>query len=123
MTVFEAASSVLEALEAESIDYMVVGALSTGVYGVPRSTKDVDIVIALETRKPLEKVEERLKNVATFDPQISFETITASLRHILTTVSRPPVIIELFELGKDPYVLKRFSRRVRRFSGQLKREV
>ncbi len=38
-----------------------------------------------------------------FDPQISFETIKGSRRQILTSVERPPVKVELFELGQDPY--------------------
>ena len=53
MNLYELASRVIVALEAEEIPYMVVGALSSSVFGIPRATKDVDIVLRLLTRDPL----------------------------------------------------------------------
>jgi hypothetical protein len=49
MNLYELAAHVIEALEAENIPYMVVGALSSSVFGIPRATKDVDIVLQLQT--------------------------------------------------------------------------
>jgi hypothetical protein len=43
MNLYELAARVIEALEAENIPYMVVGALSSSVFGIPRATKDVDM--------------------------------------------------------------------------------
>lgn len=63
----------IEALEAEKIPYMMVGALSSSVFGIPRATKDVDIVLQLQTREPLRRLEERLSQVVNFDPQPFFE--------------------------------------------------
>lgn len=40
MNLYELTSRVIEALEAEDIAYMVVGALSSSVFGIPRATKD-----------------------------------------------------------------------------------
>jgi len=40
--------------------------------------------------------------VANFDPQATFKTLTGSIRHILTAKTKPPFIVELFELGSDP---------------------
>jgi len=123
MNLYELGSCVIEALEAEGIPYMLVGALSSSVFGIPRATKDVDIVLQLPTREPLRRLEARLAEVVVFDPQVSFETLTGSVRHILTAKTRPPFIVELFELGSDPFVIERFSRRRAAWSGQLKRQV
>jgi hypothetical protein len=123
MDVFTLAGKVVEALEAENVPYIVVGALSVSVFGIPRATKDVDIVISLETRKPLDDVERRLAEVVEFDPQLTFETITGSLRHILNSKSSPPIVVELFELGDDPFVQSRFARRRQEYSAQMQRHA
>lgn len=123
MNLYELAARVIEALEAENIPYMVVGALSSSVFGIPRATKDIDIILQLQTREPLHRLEKRLSHVAVFDPQVSFETLTGSVRHILTAKTKPPFIVELFELGSDPFVIERFSRRRDEWSGQIMRRV
>lgn len=41
---------ILEKLEMENIPYMVVGSLSSIVYGEPRMTKDMDIVIDIQAQ-------------------------------------------------------------------------
>ena len=106
MNLYELASRVIEAMEAERIPYMVVGALSSSVFGIPRATKDVDIVLQLLTREPLQRLEQRLADVAEFDPQVTFETLTGSVRHILTAKTRPPFIVEL-SLVRWPRVFSR----------------
>jgi hypothetical protein len=123
MDVFTLAVKVLDALDAENVPYMLVGAMSVSVFGIPRATKDVDIVISLETRKPLDSVEARLKDFMEFDPQITFETITGSRRHILRSKTSPPIDVELFELSADPFVQSRFARRRQEYSGQLGRKT
>jgi hypothetical protein len=123
MNLYELASRVIDALEAEEIPYMLVGALSSSVFGIPRATKDVDIVLQLQTREPLRRLVERLSQVVIFDPQATFETLTGSVRHILTAKTRPPFTVELFELGTDPFVVERFSRRRAEWSSQINRRV
>jgi hypothetical protein len=123
MNLYELASRVIDALEAEEIPYMVVGALSSSVFGIPRATKDVDIVLQLQTREPLRRLEERLSQVVMFDPQATFETLTGSIRHILTAKTKPPFTVELFELGTDPFVVERFSRPRANWSGHIRRSV
>ncbi len=123
MDVFTVASKVVRALEEENIPYIVVGALSVSVFGIPRATKDVDIVVSLETRRPLDALERRLADVVQFDPQITFETITGSVRHILQSKSNPPIVVELFELSDDPFVQSRFRRRRQEYSGQMGRRT
>ena len=83
----------------------------------------MDIVLPLQTQEPLRRLEKRLSQVVNFDPQPFFETLTGSVCHILTARTRPPFIVELFELGSDPFVVERFSRRREEWSGQIKRRV
>ena len=123
MDVFTLAGKVIEALDAEHVPYLVVGALSVSVFGIPRATKDVDIVISLPTRQPLTAVAQRLRDIAEFDPQISFETITGSVRHLLHSRTNPPIVVEHFELGGDPFVQSRFARRRQEFSAQMQRRA
>jgi hypothetical protein len=40
----ELAVRVIEAAEAEGVDFMAVGAIAAGAYGVPRSTRDVEYI-------------------------------------------------------------------------------
>lgn len=47
MTVFQ---DVLQRLESAQINYMVVGSLSSIVYGEPRMTKDMDIVVDVQSQ-------------------------------------------------------------------------
>ena len=123
MNLYELTSRVVDALEGERIPYMVVGALSSSVFGIPRATKDVDIVLQILSSDSFRRLEANLAEVVVFDRQVTFETLTGSRRHILKAITKPPFVVELFELGDDPFVIERFSRRKPAWSGQLKREV
>jgi hypothetical protein len=80
-------------------------------------------VLELHTREPLQRLKARLSDLVEFDPQVTFEMLTGSLRHILTAKTQPPFLVELFELGADPFAIERFSRRRAAWSGQIKRQV
>ena len=45
MTIEQLAAAVIDACEAAGVDHMLTGAFATSVYGVPRSTSDVDVVV------------------------------------------------------------------------------
>jgi len=47
VTVEILANLVVKACEAEDADYMVTGAFAYRLYGIPRSTKDVDVVVSV----------------------------------------------------------------------------
>ncbi len=47
---YEATKVVIEALRKLGVPHMVVGGLSSNAYGIPRSTKDADIVLAVDPR-------------------------------------------------------------------------
>jgi hypothetical protein len=48
MTGEDAVKTLLEALNQLAIQHMLVGSYSTNVYGIPRSTKDADLVIVIK---------------------------------------------------------------------------
>ncbi len=106
---FEATRVTIAALESLKIPYMLVGGLSSMAYGIPRSTKDADIVVAVAPES-LNQLVEYLGPEFELDAQGSFEMVTGTLRHHL----RVPAIhfeIELFVLSKDSHDLSRFARR------------
>lgn len=43
MTVEALAAAVVAACEAEGVEHMITGAFAYSLYGIPRSTKDVDV--------------------------------------------------------------------------------
>jgi|CXWL01.1.fsa_nt_gi hypothetical protein len=45
MTLAEFVADVVKALEAASIDYMIGGSVASSIYGEPRTTRDIDIVV------------------------------------------------------------------------------
>ena len=117
MNGFEATGQTIRTLENLAMDYMVVGGLSSIAYGVARTTKDADIVVAVEEPR-LGELAAELGSDFELDPQGTFEMVTGTLRHHL----RIPEIdfeIELFLLSDDAHDKARFERRCRVFSAML----
>lgn len=83
MNSLEATAYVIEALEKLGIDYLLVGAFSSNAYGIARSTKDADFVAALK-KGDLHKLVKQLGEEFKLDPQMRFETITNSVRNVIT---------------------------------------
>jgi hypothetical protein len=119
----QCAVAVLEVLESEDVPFMLVGAYSSGAYSIPRATKDVDIVLAAHAGPGFNRVINRLKPLFELDPQIGFETITGSRRHILTARQNKGIQVELFLLGDDAFMQERFRRRRKQRVPPLGREV
>ena len=109
MTANEAVAAVIDALHAAGVPFMLVGAYSCNVYGVPRSTKDADFVVELRPDS-ISKVCAQFDDRFRLDPQMSFESVTATSRHIIH-VKDSPFRIELFCLSDDPHDRERFGRR------------
>jgi hypothetical protein len=110
MTAMEFVTSVIDALEKLHIPYMAVGSFSVNVYGKPRSTKDADFVIELG-QTPVNSLSRELGDAFVLDPQMSFETITATSRYRLRH-KESLFLIEIFLLSDDAHDRERFSRRV-----------
>jgi hypothetical protein len=45
VTIYDELKGVLEALETSRVDYALVGGLAVAVWGAPRATKDIDVLI------------------------------------------------------------------------------
>jgi hypothetical protein len=111
MTDEEIFCAVVDALEASNVPYMLVGSFTTNYYGVPRATHDLDIVIEFDVLD-LSSLLARLGNTFQVEPQMSFETITATQRHVLR-VANSSFTIELFARSDDEHDRVRFSNRRR----------
>jgi hypothetical protein len=109
MTDEEAAIGVIDGLTSLAIPYMVVGSFSTTYYSIPRLTKDADLVIDLGDQS-LRSLLRVLGPAFRLDPQMSFETITATTRNEISVVESA-FTIELFHLSKDEHDQERFRRR------------
>ncbi|MDP6353656.1 MAG: hypothetical protein QF473_01040 [Planctomycetota bacterium] len=109
MTGEEATLGMADALEVCDIPYILVGSFSSNFYGIGRSTKDADFVIQLEG-KSLSEITEYLGPAFKLDPQMSFETLTGTTRHIVN-VEGSSFEIELFYLSADLHDQSRFERR------------
>lgn len=118
---YEATRRVVEKFVELGVSHMVVGGLSSNAYGIPRSTKDADIVLAVDA-KTLFDVAQQLGPEFVIDDQGTFEMVTGTMRYHL----RVPAIafeIELFMLSTDPHDQARFERRRRVFSSQIGCEI
>jgi len=105
----EATLSVIEALEACGIQYMLVGSYSSNAYGIPHSTQDADFVIELG-EAAIGELASRIAPSIRINPQMSFETVTMTRRYIADVVGTP-FKIEFFLLDADPHNQERFRRR------------
>jgi hypothetical protein len=113
MRLEELAKQVVQVVEDAGVPFMLVGALAAGAYGLPRSTRDMDFLVAVHEHGGVEKVIEALAGVVAFDPQIHFDSLTWGRPHVGRSKTNPPYTVELFELYDDPFVMEEFSRRRR----------
>jgi hypothetical protein len=79
---FEAVARVITALHSAGIAHLVTGALASNFHGIPRTTKDADIVLE-NAPGDFGAFARELGPDLELDPQISFETITGSRRHFI----------------------------------------
>jgi glycyl-tRNA synthetase alpha subunit len=123
MTIFELALLAIEACEAEDVEHMLTGAFATSCYGIPRSTKDVDLVLSISAPKEIASIIERLSPHVEFDQQVQFDTLTWGKRQVGCTRDVPHLKVELFELFDDAFVMEQFKRKVRTIVGTLKKKA
>ena len=121
MTLETLAIKVLEAAEAAGVEFMAVGAIAAGAYGVPRSTRDVDLLVAVNVEGGVNAVIAQLEPFVAFDAQVVFDTLTWGRRHVGQSRSAPPFKVELFEMFDDPFVQSEFARRQEVFVPMLAR--
>ncbi len=121
MTIQELAILVFETAERIGVEFMAVGAFAAGAYGVPRSTRDVDILVSVNVAGGVEALINSLSHAVEFDRQVVFDTLTWGRRLVGKTRSSPPYKVELFEMFDDPFVQSEFSRRSKVFVPILNR--
>ncbi|MDA7888657.1 hypothetical protein N9A86_04695 [Akkermansiaceae bacterium] len=109
MTAIEALGSLTEILNEEEIPYMVVGSFSSNYHGIPRSTKDADIVMQFD-RESWEVLSGKLPDCLVQESQGSFEMVTATRKEVLR-LKDSPFEIEIFHLSEDLFDQERFRRR------------
>lgn len=100
----------IDALEAVSTPYMLVGSFSSNLYGIPRSTQDADFVVEFGNTS-LKELASRLGPEFQVDSQMSFETVTGTRRFVVS-LRDTPFKIELFLLSDDAHDRERFGRRL-----------
>lgn len=122
MTIIDLAELAIVACEKENVRHMVTGAFATSCYGIPRSTKDVDLVLAIDQPVEMARVIDRLSPEVEFSAQVQFDTLTWGRRQVGTTRESPFLKVELFELFDDPFVMEQFDRRVKIVIGSLGKE-
>ncbi|MEW5981359.1 MAG: hypothetical protein AB1806_03195 [Acidobacteriota bacterium] len=72
MTAEEALLAVIDALEQVGTAYVLVGSLATNFHGIPRSTRDADVVVAMD-ETTLRRLAAVLHPALRIQPQASFE--------------------------------------------------
>ena len=105
----DALISLIRTLEKAAVPYMIVGSYSSNFYGIPRSTKDADLVVNL-AHADWGKLSSMLPAELELEQQSSFEMVT-STRKELIKVKDSPFEIELFHLSEDAHDSARFTRR------------
>jgi hypothetical protein len=102
---------VAEVLEACELRYLVGGSLASSMSGEPRSTLDVDIVVAM-TESDVGKVTEGLR--VEFDVDDQAVTRAVRERSSVNVFHRPSAIkVDLFIMGASPLDDEQMSRRQR----------
>ena len=105
----DALLSLTSALDAATIPYMIVGSYSSNFYGIPRSTKDADLVVHLPS-SGWAQLPSLLPDGIHMEQQMGFEMVTSTRKELLR-VRDSLFEIELFHLSEDPHDRSRFSRR------------
>jgi len=109
MTSTEAVESFTRFLNEADIPYMVVGSFSATYHGIPRSTKDADVVLQFDAAA-WRQLSSNLPAGLALDPQGGFEMVTATRKEIIR-VDGTLFDIEVFHLSEDLFDQSRFSRR------------
>lgn len=103
--------SLIASFHRADVPYMVVGSYSSNYYGIPRLTKDADVVVHLDPAK-WSSLPAILPQEIELDAQMGFELVTSTRRELLR-VKDSLFQIELFRLSEDPHDRSRFERRNR----------
>ncbi|XZE56748.1 hypothetical protein SH139x_002876 [Planctomycetaceae bacterium SH139] len=106
----EALGHLVSLLNRHGLAYMLVGAYSSNAYGIPRATKDADIVVAA-LDATFDLIGSSLGDGYQTESQLEFELITGTVRR---KICFTPInfVLEIFQLSDDPFDQSRFKRRI-----------
>jgi len=102
---------VVAALARSGVPHLMVGSFARNFHAFPRSTKDADIVLAVDAAG-LNRFEAELGGDFSLDAQTTFETNTGTFRHTLVHKATE-FKTELFLLSQDAFDQERFQRRLK----------
>ncbi len=106
----EVTLKVIAALERLQIPYMVVGSIAVAAHGVPRGTRDADLVADLH-RGDGARIASELGSDFYFDAEFAEEGIRR--RASLSAIYIPGTFkVDIFVLGSGPYERQAFERRI-----------
>ncbi|MCC6360355.1 MAG: hypothetical protein IT450_16565 [Phycisphaerales bacterium] len=111
MTPREIITRVAAALERERVPYMLTGALASIPYGITRTTKDMDVVVALNS-DAIGDLVKRLGPEFRLEPQVQFESVTGTT-YFRIRPERSRFYVEVFLVSADEFDQERFQRRTR----------
>ena len=111
MNIYDATFTVVDALKRAAIPHMLSGSLSSMYYSFPRATTDADFVIDLG-EIPISKLGDLLGSGFRLDPQLAFEMLGGTTRHVVDVLGTP-FKIELFRLSSSPFDQSRFARKTK----------
>ena len=123
MNLGELAIATFEKAESLGVPHMAVGAIAAGTYGIPRATKDIDLLVSVDLKSGIHQLIAGLSDFIEFESQCQFDTITWGKRYVGVSRSAPPYKVELFEMFDDEFVKTEFARRQKRFVPLLNREI
>jgi len=106
----EISRATLDAILAAGVDYVLVGGVAVNMYAFPRSTMDVDFVVAT----PLGRIGEISRGFPPafqIDPQPQMEVLTGTFRWIVE-VEGSEFRVEIFHLGEDAHHREIFRRKI-----------
>ena len=88
MTIYDYLYKAIHVLNEAGIEYFLAGSFSSMFYSFPRTTTDADIVIQLNDVS-ITKLVARMGSEFRLDPQMTFETLTVTTRHVILIPGTP----------------------------------
>ena len=117
----EISRATLEAILAAGVDYVLVGGVAVNMYAFPRSTVDVDFVVATPPGS-IGEISRHFPPAFQIDPQPQMEMLTGTFRWIVD-VEGSEFRVEIFHLGEDAHHREIFRRKVSEASAELGQAV
>src|SRR3972149_334422 len=106
----ELLKKVIQILEQAGIQYMITGSVASSLQGEPRSTHDIDMVIAIQESKVNELVKAFPPSDFYLDESSIFDAINKQSMFNLIDLNSGDKI-DFWILTEDPFDQSRFSRR------------